>query len=188
MQSQLNRQLQVFDVLAHRPTRAELAGARADYLIVDAEFRHAGAFHPLREEVAHVLARDLRCQSFEIIDRSALVPILLEESSQQLIELLLTERFTEHAKDHRAFVKHNRLIGRRLIVQSRRSARDRCGLLESQRALLLFALGRIELSIRKRVFAQGKRAPFGEALRNPRVIERLETDRLSPPLIGDFAL
>ena len=82
MQGQFNRHLQVFDVLAHRATRAELAGARADYLIVDAEFGYARAFHPLREEVTHILARNLRCQSFEVIDRSTLVSILLEEFSQ----------------------------------------------------------------------------------------------------------
>ena len=82
MQGQFNRHLQVFDVLAHRATRAELAGARADYLIVDAEFRHARAFHPLREKVAHVLAHNLRCKSLEVIDRSTFVSILLEEFSQ----------------------------------------------------------------------------------------------------------
>ena len=75
-----------------------------------------------------------------------------------------------------------------MIVQSRRRPRNRGGLLESQGSLLLFALGRIELSARKRFLAQGKGAPFGQALRNPRVVERLETNSLSPPLIADFAL
>ena len=55
MQRYINRHLQVVKVLPHRAARAKLARARANDLIVNAEFRDAGAFDPMRKEVTHVL-------------------------------------------------------------------------------------------------------------------------------------
>src|SRR5215471_21520082 len=108
MQRDVDRHVKVIEVLPHSAARPELAGAGANDLIVHAEFGNAGAFNPLSKEVAHIAAGDLRRQSLKIVDRRVLVSILLEELPQQLTELLLAEGFAQHAKDHGAFVEHNR--------------------------------------------------------------------------------
>ena len=112
MQGQIDRHVQVVKALPDRAARAELAGPRADDLIIDAEFGNTRAFDPLRKKVAHVLAGNLRREPFEIVNRSALVAILLEELAQQLTELLLAHGLAQHTKDHRAFIKNNRLVSR----------------------------------------------------------------------------
>src|SRR5262249_34101184 len=81
-----------------------------------------------------------------------------------------------------------RLVRRRLIVERTRRSRDRCRLLESQRAFLLLALGRIESACTQRALAIRKRAPFGKTLRQPRIVKRLQADALAPPLISNLTL
>ena len=71
--------LRCFEVLLDRAASAKLAGARANDLIIDGKLRHAGAFQPLRKEVAHVLAANLRRQLFKIVNRSVLAAILFEK-------------------------------------------------------------------------------------------------------------
>ena len=107
---------------------------------------------------------------------------------QQLIELVLADRLAQHAKDHRAFVENDRLVGGRLIVERTGRARDRSGLFKGQRAFLLFALSCIESAGRQSRFAKSEGTPLGQTLRNPGIVKRLQANRLAPPLISDFTL
>ena len=133
-------------------------------MVINAELWHAGPLDPLGKEVAHIAAGDLRRDALEIINPGVFVPKLIEKLAQHLIELFPAERLAQHAKDHRALVKDDRLIGGRLIVQRCGRAHDRRCLLKSQRALLLFALRRIEQCSGQRGFPQSERAPFRQAL------------------------
>src|SRR5205814_7022783 len=90
------------EILFDSATRAKLSGARANDLVIDCKLRNASSLHPLREEIAQVFHGYLRCQLFEIIDRSVLTTILLEKGMQQTIEFLFSHAFAKHAKDHRS--------------------------------------------------------------------------------------
>ena len=125
MKHQLDRHVQILKRLPNGAARAELTRARANDLVINAEFRHPRAFNPLREEVPHVAAGDLRRHAFEIIDRRSLVAILIEELAQQFVKFLFAQRLAQHAKHHRPLVVNDRLIRCRLIVQRRRRSHDR---------------------------------------------------------------
>ena len=107
---------------------------------------------------------------------------------QQTVELLLAHAFAKHAKNHRAFVEDNGLIRSGLIVQGVWRSRDRCCLLKRQGAFLLLALSGLERTARQIGFTKCKGTPFSQALRNPRIVKRLQPYCLSPPLISHFAL
>ena len=117
MQGDVDRHLEIVKVLSQRAARPKLSGARADDLIINAEFRHAGAFDPLREEISQVAAGNLIGQPFEVVNGRVLVAILLQVLPHQLGELLLAQSLAQHAKHHRTFVIDDRLIRGRLIVE-----------------------------------------------------------------------
>ena len=103
------------------------------------------------------------------------------------MKLILAHRFAQHTKDHCALVEHNRLVRRGLIIQRGRCSHDRGSLFKGQRAFLLFALRGVKLRASKHRFAEGEGTPLSQALRNPRIVERLQPDSLAPPLICDLA-
>jgi hypothetical protein len=111
-QHQVDRHTQRFEVLFDGATRAKLACARADDLVVDRKLRHARALNPLREEVTQVVVGNFIGQFFELVDRGVLAAVSIEERAQQAVEIFAPDRLAQHTKDHRTFVKDDRLISR----------------------------------------------------------------------------